>query len=71
VAEYHRLLDNEVPDPSFDPVVHVAATDTGPFWLDEDIVGGLELRDRPVFIGYMVFGLEDEGRILFEFNYYL
>jgi hypothetical protein len=70
VAEYHRLLDDEVPDPAFDPVVHVAATDAGPFWLDKDIVGGLELRNGPVFIGHMVFGLEDEGRILFEFNCY-
>jgi hypothetical protein len=50
--------------------VHVTAAYAGPFWLDEDIVRGLELGDRSVFISYMVFGLEDKGRILLVYMCY-
>jgi hypothetical protein len=70
VAQYHWLLNNKVSNSSLYPVVHVTAAYAGPFWLDEDIVRGLELGDRSVFISYMVFGLEDKGRILLVYMCY-
>jgi hypothetical protein len=64
VAEHHRLLNDEVPNAAFDPVVHVGAADAGPFWLDEDVMRGGECGDRAVFVCDFVGGLEDERGVL-------
>jgi hypothetical protein len=43
---------------------YIAATDACVFNLDNDIMRIFYLRDGTVFVGYFVWFLEDEGRIL-------
>ena len=43
---------------------YVAAADTGPLRLDNDIVRRLELRYGAVFVGEFSWALQDEGWIL-------
>lgn len=54
-----------MPDAPVDPVVHVGAADARPFWLYEDVVGGLEAGDGAVFVGKRVGGFENERGVLF------
>lgn len=64
MPEHHGRFDDEVADGAVGPVVHVAAADAGEFDVDDDIVGGLQGGDGPVFEFDAVGFLEDEGEVV-------
>jgi hypothetical protein len=64
MAKNHGLLNYEMSNATFDPVVYVGTADAGPSWSDNDIVWGGEFRNGSIFVDDFVLGFEDERRVL-------
>ena len=64
VAETHRRLEDECADCAVNPVVHVRTADAGELDGDLDIAVVGDLGNWTLFEGYVVWLVEDDGKVL-------